>query len=175
MRFRLEETVNHRIATLAILLKRQVFRIIAENELEITPDQWVVMYYLWQENGLTVGELASRAKKDFANVTRIVDKLEKPGYVCKRKSKTDSRSSHIFILPKADSIKAKIENCWEQSTGIALQGITGPEQQFLLEIIDKIERNVLARLNSDAPDVPESISEKAITPGSSRLGNVQNE
>ncbi|HEY4788926.1 MAG TPA: MarR family transcriptional regulator [Bacteroidales bacterium] len=146
MEFKLENSINHRIATLAGLLKRQVFRIIAENNLDITPDQWVVMYYLWQENGLSVGELANRTQKDFANVTRIVDKLEKMGYVNKTKNSVDSRGTNIFILPKADEIKEKIQNCQRESSSIALKGVSDTEQQNLLKIIEKIEGNILANL-----------------------------
>lgn len=143
MEIKLENSVNHRIATLAILLKRQVFRIIAENNLEITPDQWVVLYYLWGGNGLTVGDLAKKTKKDFANVTRIVDKLEKLGYVTKKKSPTDSRSVQVFILPKADEIKDKIYACWQQSIGIATKDITESEQAAMLDLIEKMENNIL--------------------------------
>jgi DNA-binding MarR family transcriptional regulator len=146
MEYKLEDSVNHRIATLAVLLKRQVFRIIAENELEITPEQWVVIYYLWQENGLTVGEIANRSKKDFANVTRIIDKLEKIGYISKRKSDKDSRSYHIYTLPKAEQIKDKVQNCWNESSEIALKGISESEQQYLLGIVEKIENNILRNL-----------------------------
>jgi DNA-binding MarR family transcriptional regulator len=146
MENKLEDSINHRIATLALLLKRQVFRIIAKNELEITPEQWVVIYYLWQENGLTIGEIANRSKKDFANVTRIIEKLEKLGYISKRKSDKDNRSYNIFILPKADEIKDKVQNCWKESTEMALKGISESEKQFLLGIIDKIENNILKNL-----------------------------
>lgn len=142
MELKLEESVNHRIATIAILLKRQVFRIIAENNLDITPDQWIILYYLWQENGLSIGEIANRSKKDFANITRIIDKLEKLGYVSKRKNAKDSRSSNVFILPKGEGIKDNIHNCWQESTEIALKEISKEEQQFLLKILDKIENNI---------------------------------
>ena len=143
MEIKLEDSVNHRIATLAILLKRQVLRIIAKNNLNVTPDQWVVMYYLWQEDGLTIGEIACRTKKDFANVTRIIEKLEKLGYVSKRKSEKDSRSSNVFILPKGESIKDKIHGCWNESTEIALKGISEDEQLVLMNLIEKIENNIL--------------------------------
>lgn len=146
MEFDLDKTVNHRVALLAVLLKRQVFRIIAENNLSITPDQWVVMYYLWQENGLTVGELAVRARKDFANTTRIVDKLIKMDYMSKKKNDQDGRSSHVFILPKADEIKEKIQSCWRESSDIAMQGISADEQKTMLGIIDKMERNIIDKL-----------------------------
>ncbi|MFV0593758.1 MAG: MarR family winged helix-turn-helix transcriptional regulator [Draconibacterium sp.] len=143
MEINLEQSVNHRVATLAVLLKRQVFRIIAENKLEITPDQWVILYYLWQSNGLTVGELAKSSKKDFANVTRIVDKLEKLGYVTKKKSPADSRSVLVFILPKADGIKDKVYACMQQSINIATNGLTQSEQVLMLGLIEKMEANIL--------------------------------
>jgi len=146
MDFKLEDSINHRIATLSVLLKRQIFRIIAENKLNITPDQWVVMYYLWQENELSVGELSNRTKKDFANTTRIVDKLEKLGYVNKVKSKKDSRSTNIHILPKADEIKETIKNCWKESTDLAMRGISEDDQKNFINIIEKIEKNILENL-----------------------------
>jgi len=146
MEFNLDDFVNHRIATVAILLKRQVFRIIAKNDLQITPDQWVILHYLWEKNGLSVGELASKSKKDFANVTRIIDKLVKTGYVDKKKSRLDSRMSHVYLLPKADKIKGKIHDCWIESTEISLKGVTGSEQKILLELLQRIENNILENM-----------------------------
>lgn len=146
MKFRLEDSVNHRIATLAVLLKRQVYKVIAENDLNITPDQWVVMYCLWQENGLSVGEISKRTQKDFANVTRIIEKLEKRAYIQKSKSTEDNRKAIIHILPQADEIRATLERCILSSTELALQGISQQEQQDFIKILDKIEQNVLEGL-----------------------------
>ena len=146
MDYKLENSVNHRIATLAVLLKRQVFRIIAKNNLGVTPDQWVVMYYLWQDNKLSVGEISNRTKKDFANTTRIVDKLEKLGYVNKVKSEKDSRNTNIYILPKADEIKESLQDCWKESTDLAMKGISEKEQQEFINTIERIENNILENL-----------------------------
>lgn len=144
MNFNLDHSVNHRIATVATLLKRQVFRIIAENKLEITPEQWVLLYYLWNHDGLSIGELVTKSKKDYANVTRIVDKLIKSGYLEKRKSEIDSRKSNLFILPKALEIKDQITKCWKASTAITLNGISEEEQQSFLKTLQKIEDNIFS-------------------------------
>lgn len=143
MEYKLEESINYQIATLSIILKRQVFRIISEKGLDITPEQWVVLYYLWEENGQSVGELAKKSKKDFANATRIIDKLVKLEYVSKKKSTTDTRINNIYILPKADNIKDKIQKCMFESSDISLKGISEAEQQSLLSILNKIETNIL--------------------------------
>jgi DNA-binding MarR family transcriptional regulator len=147
MEFNLENVINHRISMLALLMKRHVLKLISDNNLAITPEQWVVMFYLWQENGLSIGEIASRSKKDFANVTRIVDKLQKMKYVTKTRSKKDGRIFHVFIQPKADKIKNDIQNCWKLASDVALNEISMSEQQQLMEILVKIENNILKELN----------------------------
>ena len=146
MDFNLENVVNHRIGMIALLMKRQVIKLISDHNLDITPEQWIVLFYLWQEDGLSIGEIASRSKKDFANVTRIVDKLKKMEYVNKIKSKKDGRIFHVFIQPKADKIKNDIHNCWKQASDIALNEISLSEQQQLMEILAKIENNILKDL-----------------------------
>ncbi|MCE1200151.1 MAG: MarR family transcriptional regulator, partial [Marinilabiliales bacterium] len=143
MEYRLEESVNHRVATLAILLKRQVFRLIAEDHLRITPEQWVVLYALWQEDALTVGELSNRTRKDFANTTRIVDKLGKLGFVAKIKSVHDGRSTTVHILPAAEALQEPLQRCWKRSTDLAMQGISEAEQRDFLKILERIEQNIL--------------------------------
>ncbi len=145
MKIDLDKSVNHRIAMIAVSLKRQVFRLIAENKLDITPDQWVILYYLWEEDGLPVGLIATKTRKDFANATRIIDKLVHQKYVEKRKSQTDSRVSHIYLLKRANDIKESIHKCWEESTEIAMKGIDEPEKLVLLNLLDRIENNVLAK------------------------------
>jgi len=131
---------------LAILLKRQILRIIAKNELDITPEQWIILYHLWNKDGLTISEVANISRKDIANATRIIDKLEKMGYVSKKRNENDSRSYLINALPKAEEIKNKVQNCWKESVELATEGISKSEQQELLIIIEKIESNVLKYL-----------------------------
>lgn len=149
----LDNQVNHRIAILAGLLKRQVSRIIAECGVDITPDQWVVLSYLWYSNGLSIGELVTKSRKDFANVTRIVDKLQKQGYVTKQKSEKDNRSYLVFYTDKALSIRDDIEKCQQRSSAISLEGLSKNEQEFLLQIMEKMEKNSLLFLEHPTHNV----------------------
>jgi len=147
MKNELDNKVNHRIALVAGLLKRQIHRIISEKKIEITPDQWVILNYLWEKNGLSIGELVIKSKKDFANVTRIVEKLHKQNYVTKEKSKDDRRSSLVYYSKKAEEIKSTVEECQKHSLEISLKDVTPEEQKTILNILDKIEKNSLAYLN----------------------------
>lgn len=142
MKFNLDHSVNYTVARLAMLLKRQVTQLITEKNLDITPDQWVLLYYLWEEDGLTIGALSSKSKKDYANTTRIVDKLIKLGYVKKEKNKKDARQTHVYLQSKANNIKNDVQSCWESSSSIALKGITEQKQKELLEMLLTIENNI---------------------------------
>lgn len=77
------------------IIKRQIYQIISEEGLDITPEQWVLLVNLWENDGQTIGDLVTQSQKDFANVTRIVEKLSKNGYIIKRKNHKDGRSVPI--------------------------------------------------------------------------------
>jgi len=147
MESKLDHQINHRIAILSGLLKRQTYRIISEQGLEITPEQWVMLNYLWEKDGLSVGELVTKSRKDFANVTRILEKLQSQGYVVKKKNKKDRRSYLVYSTEKAENIKSGIEECQKRSLEISLKNISEKEQELLLQIIEKMEQNSLIYLN----------------------------
>ncbi|TWV15167.1 MarR family transcriptional regulator [Bacteroidaceae bacterium HV4-6-C5C] len=147
MENKLDAHLNHRIAILSGLIKRQVYRIIADEGINITPEQWSVLSYLWDENGLTIGEIALRSRKDFANITRIVDKLQKQDYIYKKKNEKDGRSYLVYYTEKADNIKNRIEKCQNRSSDISLNGISTEEQRYIIDIIDRMEKNSLDFLN----------------------------
>lgn len=146
MKNHLDSHINHRVAILSGLMKRQIYRIISDEEVNITPEQWTILSYLWTENGLAIREIVSKSRKDFANVTRIVEKLQKQGYVIKKKNEKDGRSYLVYHTDKANEIKTKIEKCQKRSLEISLSGISEDDQKFFMQIIDKLEKNILTFL-----------------------------
>lgn len=146
MNIDLDTNINHRLATVAAQNKRLVFRVIAEQGLSITPDQWTVLHYLWKKDGLTIGELVTHTKKDFANVTRVVERLVRDGYIQKLQNPDDHRSYCVFVLPKANEIKDAVQNVFHIMVTLSLKDLSETEQNFLLEILAKIENNVEKQL-----------------------------
>ncbi|MCC8174510.1 MAG: MarR family transcriptional regulator [Odoribacter sp.] len=148
-KYELDKFVNHRIATVATLLKRMAFRLIHTNDINITPEQWVVLYYLWEKDGLMIGELVERTQKDFGNITRIVDKLVKSEYIEKRKDKEDNRKSHVWLLEKGRNIKNDVLKCWKEGLTISMKSIDKKEEETLLRLLFKIESNILYYLKKE--------------------------
>jgi len=140
--FDLDNTINHRLAMISNSLRRLAYKLIAEKGLDITPEQWTILYYLWSKDGLSLSELTQKSNKDFANVSRIIDKLCAGGYVEKRRSENDQRSYHVYLLPRAGSIKLEVVACWEEAVTILTNGVSRGDQQLLLNILLKMEGNL---------------------------------
>ncbi|MCS7460611.1 MarR family transcriptional regulator [Paenibacillus doosanensis] len=62
----------------------------------ITPEQWTVLCRLQGNDGISQKELAARADKDAPTTTRILDALERKGWVRRETNAEDRRSFGVY-------------------------------------------------------------------------------
>ena len=140
--FDLDSSLNHSIAHTATLLRRQLFFLFKENGVDITPDQWVILYYLWKQDGLSLGELANKTFKDNANITRMVNRMEQQNLVRKENDEKDRRYYSVYLTQHAKNIKDKVYESILKSTSIASTGLTDEEQKTFLRLLKSIIDNL---------------------------------
>ena len=58
---------------------------------DITPEHWSVLSKLWEIDGLHQSKLAKRSHKDRHNMTRIINLLEKNGFIHRKPDEKDRR------------------------------------------------------------------------------------
>ncbi|WP_108974390.1 MarR family transcriptional regulator [Leptospira ryugenii] len=66
-------------------------KLMKDANLPITPDQFRVLTRLWQNDGCPQQELANSSNRDRANVTRILDILEREGIVTRKNQRRTKR------------------------------------------------------------------------------------
>lgn len=137
----LETSVNHHIALSATMIKRVFFKILSENQLDITPEQWSVLYYLSESDSYTAKELSELTFKDFANVSRMIQKLEAAGLIDKRKDAIDKRVSKLFITDAGRELIKQIHQCAFESTNIAMEGIEEETKDVILKGLKQVISN----------------------------------
>ncbi len=137
----LEKSVNHHIALSAIMIKRVFYKILSESKLNITPEQWNVLYYLSDSEGYTVGELSELTLKDFANTSRIAQKLETAGLIRKLKDSRDKRVLKLFLTTKGSEIMTKLHQCAFESTNIAMEAIESSSKEIVLKSLKQVIKN----------------------------------
>ena len=76
---------------------------------DVSPDYWIVLEWLWEEDNITIGQLAKRTSKDNAAITRIVDGMERNDLVNRVTSPTDKRSFQIVLTKYAKGIVDKLK------------------------------------------------------------------
>ena len=113
-----------------------------EENLPITPEQFSVLSYLWQRDGLQQSELAFCTNRNRANVTRIIDILEREGIVERKDDANDRRVFKIYLTEKGKSLRGATAKCAEQSIKDSLKGLTREEVDVCTKVLLKITKNV---------------------------------
>lgn len=90
---------------LSAAISRRLYRVFRREGIEMTPEQWTVMYYLWSRDGVTQQELCNLTFKDKTSMTRLIDNLEKLSCVERIPSKSDRRINIIKLTDKGRSLE----------------------------------------------------------------------
>jgi len=110
--------------------------------LEITIEQWSVLYHLWKEDGLRQQELGIRTFRDKASITRLIDNLEKLGLVTRVASKEDRRINLVCLTETAMPLQQLTYDLANQTMNEALQNITKEEIEIVKNVFQRVYDNL---------------------------------
>ena len=114
----------------------------AQEGLDITPVQWLVLYALYRKEGESITQLAKRCYLDNSTITGVIVRLEKAGYISRAPLKGDRRVDQIMLLPKAHEIREKAEAITDGIFIEMTEGCTEEEiavfRKVLLSIFEKL-------------------------------------
>ena len=75
--------------------------------LGLTYTQYITFLVLWEQDGLSVGEICARLRLDSGTLTPLLKKMETEGWVERRRSAKDERSVQVFLTEKGRALKQK--------------------------------------------------------------------
>ena len=67
----------------------------------LTPMQCLFMEALWEEDGLSVGEIGRRIALDTATLAGVLDRMVVAGWVRRETDQTDGRVTRVYLTEKA--------------------------------------------------------------------------
>src|SRR6187455_2743097 len=91
--------------------------------LNITIEQWSVLYHLWKQDGISQQELCNSTFRDKPSITRLVDNLEKLKLVKRVSSKEDRRMNMIFLTNEARKMQEASMDLAEETLNEALEKV----------------------------------------------------
>ncbi len=114
---------------------------------ELTLEQWVVLSTLAEQENINQKMLAIKIEKDPASLLRILDILEKKGFIERRQVPGDRRASSLFITDEGKRLKNEvapyIENHFKEITA----DIPENEIEIYEQVLGKIDRSLDALLD----------------------------
>ncbi|NCW12090.1 MAG: MarR family transcriptional regulator [Chitinophagia bacterium] len=113
--------------------------------LEITIEQWSVLYHLWKEDGLSQQELGIRTFRDKASITRLIDNLEKLGLVTRVASKEDRRINLVYLTEAAIPLQQLTYDLANKTMNEALQNISKEEIEIVKNVFQRVYDNLTSK------------------------------
>lgn len=78
--------------------------------LGITYTQYITFMVLWEEDGLFVGDICTRLHLDNGTLTPLLKKMEKQGFVVRRRDETDERKVRVFLTDEGRAMKERVRD-----------------------------------------------------------------
>lgn len=109
---------------------------------DVTPEQWVVLKRLWQQEGITPKYIAELTFKDQPTVVRILEKLERKEFISRKINIEDSRSYLIYLTDSGRELKNILIPLSKKKQNEALSGIDREDSEKLFQMLNKIYENL---------------------------------
>ncbi len=129
-------------AMAATAIARRMQKNFRSSGLEITTEQWSILYHLWKEDGINQQQLCERTFRDKPSITRLIDNLVKMGLVERKANKNDKRVNFIFLTETAKDLQQQTIDIANQTMDEALVNITKSEIETVKNVLQKVYDNL---------------------------------
>ena len=123
-------------------INRALLRAFAQEEVNITTEQWSVMSCLWHEEKVTQQQLCDLTLKDKPSMTRLIDNLEKNNLVFRHSHSTDRRVNLIHLTTEGANLREKVTNIVKSVVDKALMDISENDISISRQVLTKIISNL---------------------------------
>lgn len=138
----LSKEVAVEINLTACQLKQFIASKLKEQGVPLTPEQFMLIDLLWNMGAMTQQKLADLMHKDKNSVTKLVDAIERKGFVIRQQSKEDRRSNILILTDKANELKPDAKQKGIDILDSMLEGIGEDELRRFLATLKKISNNM---------------------------------
>ena len=101
----------------------------------LTPVQHLVLEALWEEEGLSAGDIGKKLMLDSATLSGILERMAEKGWIVKATDDTDKRFIRICLADKAKDMKTLLVHEREQANERILGALSVEEKVLLKRLL----------------------------------------
>lgn len=110
--------------------------------LNITIEQWSVLYHLWKEDGRSQQQLCNATFRDKPSITRLVDNMEKLNLVKRVASEHDRRINLIYLTRQAQKLEEETMQIADETLSEALKAVSADKIDICKEVLQIVYDNL---------------------------------
>jgi DNA-binding MarR family transcriptional regulator len=110
--------------------------------LNLTIEQWSVLYHLWKQEGISQQELFNATFRDKPSITRLVDNLEKLELVKRVPSENDRRINLIYLTKQSQKLQEQSMELAEETLNEALEMVPPEKIEVCKEVLQIVYDNL---------------------------------
>src|SRR6185503_17491526 len=123
-------------------IARRLQKNFKQSGMEITIEQWSVLYHLWRQEGQSQQQLCDATFRDKPSITRLVDNLEKLKLVKRIPSKEDRRINLIFLTAESKKLQDTTMSMAEETLNEALIGVPPDRIEVCKQVLQIVYDNL---------------------------------
>lgn len=109
---------------------------------EINSAQGRIIFVLWQNDGISIQELARKTALEKSTLTRMLERLENLGYVLRIPSEEDKRKTIIKLTEKNEKLKDGYEQVSKDMLELFYRGFSEAEIDVFESYLKRIYNNL---------------------------------
>lgn len=127
---------------------------------------------LWKQEGLTHSELAAKMRVQPATVSKMVQRMERSGFVERRRDPSDERISRVFLTERGRAVRNQVEAWFREFEAAYTEGLSEDDIATLRRLLLHIRGRLVARYGGEEwPDAPCDEDEGQRHPGRGKHHN----
>ena len=123
-------------------LKQFIAAKLRQENVPLTPEQFLLIDLLWNQGSMSQQQLADQMHKDKNSVTKLVDAIERKGFVYRQQNASDRRSNTLVLTEKALELRDHAKQKGISILDEMLEGIREAELRSFLSTLNKLNVNM---------------------------------
>ncbi len=141
-------TLDHLLAQVSRMHHHRAHEIFSE--VGLYRGQPPVLFALWERDGQTLGELARAARVTPATMTRMIQRMEKSGFVIRKPDPVDQRVSRVHVTRAGRAVRGKLEKGWVRMEADCFAGFDETDQATLRALLLRVRDNLARAIKGQA-------------------------
>jgi DNA-binding MarR family transcriptional regulator len=102
----------------------------------------LLTYQAGEEGGLSQAQLSDMMLVNRANITTLIDRMEKASLVIRTSASDDRRTNIIKLTAKGEKLFAKAEPSYMEQVRQIMSNFSQPEQKKLVTLLEKVRTSI---------------------------------